>query len=476
VPSPLSRELTALVGADHVIEDRDVRAGYEVDWTGRFRGTATAVVRPGSTDEVAALVEWCAAHGVALVPQGGNTGLVGGGIPAGEAEGAVVMSTRRLDHLEPVDVLAGQLTAGAGVTLAHVHEHAAAAGWTFGVDLGARDSATIGGMVATNAGGIRVLRYGSMRAQVLGVEAVLGTGAVVRHLGGLVKDNTGYDLAGLLVGSEGTLGIVTAARLRLVPSPPDRIVVLAGVPSVEEAMALVAQLRASVDGLDSIEAILGDGLDLACRELRLPRPFAEPAGVALLTEWAGHGEPPDAFVKALAPYPSAAASDAAGRAALWRYREEFALAIERVGVPHKLDVTLPAVGLAPFVAALPDVVSAAAAGARLHLFGHVGDGNLHVNVTGVDPGDETVDDAVLRLVAQFGGSISAEHGVGRAKARWLSLSRSPAELVAFAAIKAALDPAGILNPGVILAGPQTAASGFAVRRRAAVAPIAERSE
>jgi FAD/FMN-containing dehydrogenase len=453
VPSSLVSELTALVGADHVVVDAEVRAGYEVDWTGRFRGTAAAVVRPGSTDEVVAIVRWCADHGVAIVPQGGNTGLVGGGIPAGEAEGAVVVSTRRLDRLEPVDVLAGQVTAGAGVTLAHVHEHAAAAGWTFGVDLGARDSATVGGMVATNAGGIRVLRYGSMRAQVLGVEAVLGTGAVVSHLGGLVKDNTGYDLAGLLVGSEGTLGIVTAARLRLVPSPPDRIVVLAGVPTVEQAMALVAQLRASVDGLDSIEAILGDGLDLACRELGLLRPYAEPAGVALLTEWAGHGEPPDAFVKALAPYPSAAATDAAGRAALWRYREEFALAIERVGIPHKLDVTLPAAALAAFVATLPDVVATAAPGARLHLFGHVGDGNVHVNVTGVDPENEAVDDAVLRLVADFGGSISAEHGVGRAKAPWLGLSRSPAELAAFAAIKQALDPAGILNPGVILTAP-----------------------
>ena len=476
MPSPLSRELTALVGADHVIQDRDVRASYEVDWTGRFHGTAAAVVRPGSTAEVAALVEWCATHGVALVPQGGNTGLVGGGIPAGAAEGAVVVSTRRLDRLEPVDGLAGQVTAGAGVTLAQVHEHATAAGWAFGVDLGARDTATVGGMVATNAGGIRVLRHGPMRTQVLGVEAVLGTGAVVRHLGGLVKDNTGYDVSGLLVGSEGTLGVVTGVRLRLVPFQPDRVVVLANVPTLEEAMALVAVLRATVDGLDAIEAILGDGLDLVCRQLRLSRPYAEPAGVALLAEWAGHGDPPDAFAKALAPYPSAAATDAAGRAALWRYREEFALAIARLGVPHKLDVTLPAQSLAGFAGALPDVVRGVAPSGRLHLFGHLGDGNLHVNVTGVDPDDEAVDDAVLRLVADYGGSISAEHGVGRAKAPWLHLSRSPAELAAFAAIKRALDPAGILNPGAVLTGREAAAAGFAVRRRAAEEPIAERSE
>jgi FAD/FMN-containing dehydrogenase len=292
-----------------------------------------------------------------------------------------------------------------------------------------------------------------MRAQVLGIEAVLGTGAVVRHLGGLVKDNTGYDLAGLLVGSEGTLGIVTAVRLRLVPAPPDRVVVLAGVPTVAEAMAVVAELRATVDGLDAIEAILGDGLDLVCGELRLSRPYTETADVALLAEWAGRGEPPDTFAKALAPYPSAAATDPAGRARLWRYREEFAVAIARLGVPHKLDVTIPAASVAAFVAALPAVVAGVASGGRLHLFGHLGDGNLHVNVTGVDPDDEAVDDAVLRLVAGFSGSISAEHGVGRAKAPWLHLSRSAAERAAYAAIKQALDPAEILNPGVLLTAP-----------------------
>ncbi len=453
MPSPLTGDLTALVGADHVVVDADVRASYEVDWTGRFRGQAAAVVRPGSVEEVAAVVGWCAERGVAIVPQGGNTGLVAGGVPTGAGDGAVVLSTRRLDRLEPVDGLAGQVTTGAGVTLAALHQHAGAAGWAFGVDLGARDTATIGGMVATNAGGIRVLRHGTMRTQVLGLEAVLGTGAVVRHLGGLVKDNTGYDLAGLLVGSEGTLGVVTAARLRLVPFLPDRVVVLAAIPTVAEAMAVVADLRASVDGLDAIEALLGDGLELVCEQLGLARPFDADAGVALLAEWAGHGEPPAAFAKALAPYVSAAAADAAGRARLWRYREEFATAIARLGVPHKLDVTLPAAALAAFVEALPGVVTDAAPGARLHLFGHLGDGNLHVNVTGVDPDDEAVDGAVLRLVADRGGSISAEHGVGRAKAPWLHLSRSPAERAAFAAIKRALDPAGILNPGVVLIPP-----------------------
>jgi len=453
VPSSPTPEaaLAAIVGADQVLTDADLRAGYETDWTGRFAGRAVAVVRPADVDEVAAVVAWCAAHGVALVPQGGNTGLVAGGVPVGEAEGAVVLSLRRLDGLDPVDPLAGQVTAGAGATLTSLQHHVAGTGWAFGVDLAPRDSATIGGMVATNAGGIRVLHHGPMRAQVLGVEAVLGDGSVVRHLDGLVKDNTGYDLAGLLVGSEGTLGVVTAARLRLVPDPPDRVVVLAAVPTVAEAMAVATELRRTVPGLDAVEAVLGDGLALVVDKMDLPPPLPAEGGVALIVEWAGDGEPPAAFAAVLDAYPSAAAADAAGRARLWRYREEVPDAIARVGVPHKLDVTLPAATLAAFVDAVAAVITAAAPGARTHLFGHLGDGNLHVNITGVAPDDEAPDDAVLRLVADHGGSISAEHGIGRAKAAWLGLSRSPAEIAAFRAIKAALDPAGILNPGVLVA-------------------------
>jgi FAD/FMN-containing dehydrogenase len=452
VPSPPTPEaaLAAIVGRDHVLTDPDVRAGYEVDWTGRFRGRARAVVRPADGDEVAAVVAWCAANDVAIVPQGGNTGLVAGGVPVGDADDAVVLSLRRLDGLEPIDALAGQLTAGAGVTLAALQQHVTGTGWAFGVDLAARDSATVGGLAATNAGGIRVVRHGSMRAQVVGVEAVLGDGSVVRHLGGLVKDNTGYDLAGLLVGSEGTLGVVTAVRLRLVPDPPERVVVLAAIPTVAEAMVVAAALRQQVAGLEAIEAVLGDGIALVAEMFDLPAPLPAEGGVAVLAEWAGPGDPPDALADLLTAYPSAAADDPAGRARLWRYREAMSDAIARVGVPHKLDVTLPAAALAAFADAVPAVIAAAAPGARTHLFGHLGDGNLHVNITGVDPDDERVDDAVLQLVAEHGGSISAEHGIGRAKAAWLALSRSPAEIAAFRAIKHALDPAGILNPGVLL--------------------------
>ena len=416
-------ELRAIVGAQHVLVDDDVRAGYEVDWTGRFRGSTAAVVRPGTVDEVAAVVRACATAGVAIVPQGGNTGLVGGGVPL---RGELVLSTRRLSTIEPVDALAAQVTAGAGATLGAVQDAARAAGLAFGVDLSARDSATIGGMVATNAGGLHHIRYGSMRANVVGVEAVLGDGSIVRRLSGLTKDNTGYDLASLLCGSEGTLGIVTAARLRLVPPARDVVTAVVAMPSVAAAVDAVASLRSQVT------------LDAAEVWLDMPSPVDAP--VSLLLEWSG-------AVDALGVLDAEAvvADDETRRRDLWRYRESITEAINAVGVPHKLDVTLPAARLAAFC----DEVVRVTAPHRTFLFGHLGDGNIHVNVVGPEPDDETVDDAVLTLVASMGGSISAEHGIGTAKNRWLHLSRTDAELAAMRAIKRALDPHGILNPNVL---------------------------
>ncbi|HEX9260784.1 MAG TPA: FAD-binding oxidoreductase, partial [Acidimicrobiales bacterium] len=438
-----------IVGREHVLVDADIRAGYEVDWTGRFRGEALAVARPGSLDEVVAVVSWCARERVGIVPQGGNTGLVGGSVP-GAGEPPVVLSLRRLDHIEPVDTAAAQVTAGAGVTLAALHEHARTVGLAFGVDLAARDSATVGGLVATNAGGVRVLRHGTMRTQVLGVEAVLGDGSVVRHLGGLVKDNTGYDLAGLLVGSEGTLGIVTAARLRLVPDPPDRLVVLVACPSVADAVALSAALRARLDGLEALEAVMAPCLSVAAERLGLAAAFDPEPECTLLVEWGGWGEPSAALMDLVGEREAVAAADVAGRARLWHLRERMTEAIATLGIPHKLDVTLPLARLADFCEAVSPAVRSVAADAHVLLFGHLGDGNLHVNVIGPDPADDATDDVVLRLVAELGGSISAEHGIGRAKTRWLRLCRSDAEIAAFRAVKAALDPVGILNPGVLL--------------------------
>jgi FAD/FMN-containing dehydrogenase len=444
-------ELAAAVGGANVVVDPDVLAAHEVDWTGRFRGVAPAVVRPADVDEVAAVLAICDRHRVAVVPQGGNTGLVGGGVPL---RGELVLSLRRLDRLGPVDGLAAQVTAGAGVTIEDLDRHVAAHGLAYGVDLAARGSATVGGTIATNAGGVHVLRWGATRRQVVGFEAVTADGRVLRHLDGLVKDNTGYDLGGLLCGSEGTLAVVTAARLALVPRHPERVVALCAFDDVASAVAATASVRRHLEQLDAAELMLAAGIDLVCEVGGLAAPFAEPHPAYVLFEASGPEDPTAALAAALEGREGlrdvAVAGGEARRAALWAYREEHTTAINTLGPPHKLDVTLPLGGVAAFVADVPAVVAAAAPGSRCWLFGHVGDGNVHVNVTGVDPGDEAVDDAVLRLVVARGGSISAEHGIGTAKRRWLGLQRSEAELEVFRALKRSLDPNGILNPNVLL--------------------------
>lgn len=451
----LLEQLRDRLGAAHVLTERDVVASYETDWTGRFHGTATAVVRPGSTAEVAAVLRACNDAGVAVVPQGGNTGLVGGSVPRG---GEIVLSTQRLDAIEHVDPDQGELVVGAGVTLARARAEARAVGWDVAVDLTARDSATIGGMVATNAGGEHVIRYGAMDRQVIGVEAVLADGTVVGHVPALRKDNTGYRWAGLMTGSEGTLGVVTRVHLGLVPELGDRVVALAGVDDIAAALALAGALRRELDSILAIELFLADGLELVRRHRGVRGPFATDWPAYVLVECGVRqgdaGTCTERLVAALSARPevrdSAVADDAAGRARLWAYREGHTEAINAVGVPHKLDVTLPYARLAEFAERVRATVHAVDPTAAVVLFGHVGDGNLHVNVLGPPPDDARVDDAVLALVAEMGGSISAEHGIGIAKRAALARVRTPAEIEAMRAIKRALDPSGILNPGVLL--------------------------
>ncbi len=437
------------VGEAAVLVDPEVTASYVTDWTGRFTGTTPAVVRPASTAEVAAVVALAREHRVALVPQGGRTGLVAGGVPLA---GEVVVSLTRFTGLSPVDPLAQQVTAGAGVTLAALGDHAAATGLAFGVDLGARASATVGGMVATNAGGLHVVRHGAMRAQLVGVEAVLGTGRVVSRLGGLVKDNTGYDLAQLLCGSEGTLGIVTAARLRLVAPPRHVVTALLAVASIDHAVTLAAELRRTVAGVQALELMTGPGMALVARYLEATPPLTA-AAAYLLVEVGADADPVDALAGAAAAagvLDAAVATEGAERRRLWRWREAHSEAGGSLGVVHKLDVTLPAAELARFCTDVEAQVAAARPGATTLLFGHVGDGNVHVNVVGPPADDDAVDDIVLGLVVDRGGSISAEHGIGTLKRRWLARDRSPDEVATMAAVKAALDPDGILNPGVLL--------------------------
>jgi FAD/FMN-containing dehydrogenase len=440
-----------VVGAGEVVTDPDVTATYVTDWTGRFAGATPAVVRPGSTDDVAAVVALARRHRVALVPQGGNTSLVAGAVPLA---GEVVVSLRRIDDLAPVDVSAGQVTVGAGVTLTDLAAHAEAAGLAFGVDIGARDSATVGGMVATNAGGLHVVRHGAMRAQVIGVEAVLGTGDVISRLSGLVKDNTGYDLAQMLCGSEGTLGVVTRARLRLVPPDAHVVAALVGVDSVASAVALAGDLRRRLPGVRALELLKGPSLRLVAVHLDSPPPVAPDAAAYLLVEVGAPDDPVAALAAAVDEaagiVDAAVATGRSERAGLWRWREAHSEAGARWGVVHKLDVTLPAAEMAAFCRDVVERVEAARPGCRTLLFGHVGDGNVHVNVVGPPADDEEVDDVVLALVVERGGSISAEHGIGTLKRRWLARDRSPAEVAAMRAVKDALDPDGILNPGALL--------------------------
>ena len=446
----LLEDLRAAVGAAHVVVDPEVMASYGVDWTGRFRGQPSAVVRPGDAAGVAAVVAVCQGAGAALVPQGGNTGLVGGGVPLA---GEVMLSLRRLAGVTDIDPLGGQLSVGAGTTIAEVQAAAASAGWAYGVDLASRESATIGGTIATNAGGLQVLRHGSTRAQLVGFEAVLGTGETVSHMGGLIKDNTGYDLGGLLCGSEGTLGVVTAARVRLVPQSPEQVTTIVAFSSTAAAVDAASFLRRSLPELQSLEFFLQPGLELVCRTSGIAAPFPGEHRAYLLAEAASQHDPMSAMATALSSVSAvedvAVGTEPTRRAQLWRYREGHTEAINTLGAPHKLDVTLPAPMLATFIDEAPGVVRAADQEARTWLFGHVGDGNVHVNVTGLEPDDLTVDDRVMRHVAELGGSISSEHGIGTAKRPWLHLNRSDAELAAFRRIKTALDPAGILNPNVL---------------------------
>lgn len=458
----LEAALRTAVGNEHVLLDRDLRASHETDWTGRFTGMSRAVVRPATTAEVARVLSVCCDARVPVIVQGGNTGLVGGSVPAPGPPGnaPVVLLTTRLTELGPVSPASRQVTAGAGVTLAALTAHARGAGLDFGVDLAARDSATVGGMVATNAGGIRVIRHGSMREQVAGIEAVLVDGRVISRLEGLAKDSTGYDIGHLLAGSEGTLAVVTRLRLRLVTAEPERAVALIAMRDTAEAIDLLAALRAELAGISAAELCFAPGLALTARHLGVGIPLEGSGSAYLLVEVAGETDPLDDLLGALEAreqvLDATVASSAADRARLWALREGHTEAISSAGVPVKLDVSVPMDRLAELVERLPDAVAAVEPAAQLIIFGHLAEANLHVNVIGPAGDGEVVTGNVLTLVASLGGSISSEHGVGRAKAAWLDLSRSRAEIEVMRSIKAAFDPFGLLNPGVLIPAGDTA--------------------
>jgi FAD/FMN-containing dehydrogenase len=449
----LLSELRTIVGESHVLDSADLRAGYEIDWTGRWHGESLAVTRPADTRQVSAVLRACADHRVAVVTQGGNTGLVGGATPADPLP-EIVLSTRRLDSVGDVDAALLQLPCGAGLTLARLQQAAAATGLQAGLDLTARDSATVGGLAACNAGGLQAVRYGTARHRIAGLEAVLADGAVVSRMSGLRKDNAGYDLASLLIGSEGTLGVITRVLWSLVPRFSGHALALVPVDSAGEAVAAARALLARLPTLELLEVVDEAAIRISLQYLSGPPPVPVSAAWVLVgcpSSGDAQEELAEALVESGLGERAVVAVDASRRQRLLSIRESVSEAIATAGIPHKLDVGVPLAALESFLDELPVVVAAAAPGVRTFVYGHLGDGNLHVNLLGPAPDDESADEAVLRLAARSGGTITAEHGVGRHKPRYLSLVRSDAEIEAMRAIKRALDPAGILNPGVILA-------------------------
>jgi FAD/FMN-containing dehydrogenase len=442
LPASLVTSLARIVGEVNVLTG-DAAAGYAVDWTRRFRGSTPAVLRPRSAAEVQAVLTLCNDAGIALVPQGGNTGLVGGGVPL---HGEVVLSLSRLAELGPVDPEAGQVTADAGVTLDRLAS--AQPGFEFGVVIASRGSATVGGAIATNAGGVRVLRYGHMRSQLRGIEAVLSDGTVISHLSGLTKDNTGYDYGSLIAGSEGTLAVVTRARLQLVPRLADPVTAIVGLGGLRETHELALAAVTAVPGLVSAEFFTAAGLDILHDKAGLPYPLATNPPAYLLLEASGRGAFED-MADLIGDRPAAVAGSEPDRARLWAYRERHPEAAGFIGVPIKLDVSVPTASWLTLAESVERAVADVDPGATVVIYGHVADGNVQVNLVPDAAADGRHEDAVLTLVASLGGSISAEHGIGALKARWLPLARTESELALFARIRQAFDPRGILNPHVL---------------------------
>jgi FAD/FMN-containing dehydrogenase len=463
-PALLDR-LHALLGPRGVLRGDDT-AGYAQDWRGLYRGRTPAVLRPGSTAELAEAVRLCAAAGAALVPQGGNTSMVGGATPA-EDGSQLVVSVARLDRVRALDAVDRTMTIEAGVTLKAGQEAAEAAGCLLPLSISAEGSATIGGVLATNAGGNNTLRYGNARDLVLGLEVVLADGKVWNGLRRLRKDNTGYCLRQLFVGSEGTLGIITAAVLQLAPRPTHIEVALCAVESAAAALDLLGRFqRYDASALQAFEYMSGTSMGLV---LALIEGTSLPLGAAaahyVLVELAS-ARPGAGLREGLEAVLEAALADGvvadavvaeshAQRAAIWRLREEHAEAQKRAGASVKNDVSVPVASVPALIEQAGEAVQALIPGIRIAPFGHLGDGNIHFNLVqpeGADGGAfltraHELMGAVNEVVRRLEGSFSAEHGIGRLKTDMLADWRGGAELEMMRRIKAALDPAGLMNPG-----------------------------
>jgi FAD/FMN-containing dehydrogenase len=461
--------LVRIVGEEHAIRDADGMAPYLVEWRDRYHGKAALVLKPGDTQEVAAILARAHATRTAIVPQGGNTGLVGGQIPF-ETGHEVVVSLSRLNHVRDIDLGGNTMTVGAGLVLAQAQQMAQSVGRLFPLSLASEGSCQIGGVLATNAGGMGVLAYGSARDLTLGLEVVLADGAVWNGLKTLRKDNTGYDLKDLFIGSEGTLGIITAAVLRLFPRPAETVTVVAGLDQLDYAPLFFSRIyERAGPSLTAFEIMPRIGLEFVLRhaapsrdplpsphgwyvlfELSSPRPGEESRRLAeaLLSEALEAKEIDDAVLAASLTQ----AQD------LWRLRELMSEVQRQEGGSIKHDVAVPMARVPEFITRANQLVELMIPGARPVPFGHLGDGNIHYNVSQPPAMDrtiflsnwETLNAAVHEIVLDLGGSISAEHGIGRLKRELLPHAKQPLELDLMRRIKDAFDPNGILNPGKLL--------------------------
>jgi len=459
-------QLKSTVGPTNVLVDGDLSA-YELDWRKRSRGKALAVVRPGNTEEVAAVVKACADSGVSIVTQGGNTGLVGGSIPD-ESGQQVVLSLQRMTTVRSIDAANLTMTVDAGCILQTLQDSAEKAGFLFPLSLAAEGSCSIGGNLATNAGGTQVVRYGNARDLCLGLEVVTAQGDVWQGLSGLRKDNTGYDLRDLFVGSEGTLGVITAATLKLYPLPAAKLTAWAAVPSMQHAVTLLGLAHKHLGaGLTGFEVIGQFALSLVAKHYPQQRvPLWQDAPYCVLLENSDHESEAHAreqFERLLeTAFEDGCVSDAVVAEnltqanQLWHIRESIPLAQAEEGLNIKHDISIAVSRIPEFVAITDALLEAAIPGVRLVNFGHLGDGNLHYNVQAPAEGDSKaflrdreaeVNTIVYDSVARFDGSISAEHGVGSLKLDKLEHHKSPVAMGMMRAIKQALDPHNTMNPG-----------------------------
>jgi FAD/FMN-containing dehydrogenase len=446
----MTARLAGIVGDAYVTADPDVLDGRSVDHTGRYRGRASALVRPGSAGEVADVLRACRDAGTYVTVQGGRTSLVAGTVPEHDD---VLLSTERLRDLGEVDVLDRRISVGAGATLAEVQRAATAAGLVFGVDLAARDTATVGGMASTNAGGLRTVRYGNMGGQVIGLEVALPDGTVVHRHSRVRSDNTGYDLASLFIGAEGTLGVITGLDLRLHPTPPYRVTAICGFADLD-ALVAASHVFRDLEGIAALELIDARASALTAEHVGVAAPVD--GAWQLLIELAGATDQTERLAGAiegaeLSGEP-AVGVDLAAQQRLWQVREAVAEVLGVYGPPLKFDVSLPLSAIAGFAADAAEVVASHAPEAVPVLFGHIGEGNLHLNLVrcALDgDAERALYSAMMALIAQAGGNVSSEHGVGTRKRDYIRMSRSDSDIAAMRTVKAAFDPSGYLNPAVL---------------------------